>query len=103
MSGSLGLDATQQMRAMKHLTPEQQTAEAARQFEAVLLQQFLKDALKPMIKGFVDGEGSGNEIYQHFIIQSMADGISKGQGLGFSSALQMQLHRPGTARSETAQ
>lgn len=103
MSGSLGLDATQQMRAMKHLTPEQQTAEAARQFEAVLLQQFLKDALKPMVKGYVGAEGSGSEIYQHFVIQSMADGISKGQGMGFSSALQMQIQRSGGPSSETAE
>lgn len=91
LSGSLGLDAGQVMQQMRHLEQREQIAHVSQQFEGVLIRQFLKDAMKPLIKGYLGDESSGNEIYQHFVLDSLADGIVKGGGIGVSNIMQMQL------------
>lgn len=66
-------------------TPEQ-TAEAARQFEAILLRQFVNESLKGLVP-----QGEAGQVYGFFLTDSLADSLSKGGGFGLSSVIQSQL------------
>ena len=50
----------------KHSTEQQKNAAVSQQFEAVLVKQFLKEALKPMFKGVFSEDGNANKMYSHF-------------------------------------
>jgi Rod binding domain-containing protein len=62
------------------------TAEAARNFEAILLRQFLSESMKPLLQG-----GPGGQVYGYLITESLADSMAKAGGLGLSSILQTQF------------
>ena len=90
---------------LRDLVQDTRVSEAAKlahvseQFESTLLRQFLKDALNPVIKGWLDEEGSGREIYQFFLTDALAGSMAKGNAFGFSSLLQMHAQTnpaPGT-------
>ncbi|MGF1449098.1 MAG: rod-binding protein [Opitutales bacterium] len=78
------------------LTVSQQEAEAARQFEAVLLRQISKNAFQPLFSGAMGG-GSGGAVYEYFLTDAIAQGLSQGGGLGIASVIQQQLSRPEAA------
>jgi Rod binding domain-containing protein len=67
-----------------------QIDQAAKQFEGILLRQFLDEALKT-----ADGSGgmlgSSIPMYDHIIKDTLANSISQGTSLGLSSVLQAQL------------
>lgn len=65
-------------------------AAASAEFEAVLLRQYLTEALKPMTKG---GEmlGGNNAVYGYMITDALANGLSKSGVFGFSNLMQAQL------------
>lgn len=65
-------------------------AAASREFEAVLLRQYLGDALKPMTEA---GSlfSSSNPMYGYLITDALAGGLSSAGGFGFSNVLQAQL------------
>lgn len=62
--------------------------EASRQFEAILLRQFLGESMKPLLEG-----GPSGQVYGYLLTDSLADSLSKGGGLGLSSVIQAQLGR----------
>lgn len=73
--------------------PQSETAkidQAAKQFEGILMRQFLDEALKN-----TDGEGgllgSSVPMYDHLIKDTLANSITQGTSLGLSSVLQAQL------------
>lgn len=73
--------------------PAQQAkiAEAAQQFEGILLRQFLSESMKPLLQG-----GSGGQVYGYLLTESLASSLVKGGGLGLSSILQAQFaQKPG--------
>lgn len=59
--------------------------EASRQFEAIMLRQFLGESMKPLLNA------PGMQVYGYLVTDSLADSLSKGGGLGLSSILQAQL------------
>ena len=61
-------------------------AEAAQNFEAILLRQFLSESMKPLLQG-----GPGGQVYGYLITESLADSMAKAGGLGLSSVLQTQF------------
>ena len=61
-------------------------AEASRQFEAVLVRQFLSESLKSL----TDNPASG-QVYGYFLNDTIADSITKGGGLGLASVFQAQI------------
>lgn len=61
-------------------------AEASRQFESILLRQFLGESMKPLLEG-----GPSGQVYGYLLTDTLADSLSKGGGLGLSSVLQAQL------------
>lgn len=60
--------------------------EASRQFEAILLRQFLGESMKPLLEG-----GPSGQVYGYLLTDSLADSLSKAGGLGLSSVIQAQL------------
>ena len=64
--------------------------ESAKQFEAMIVRQVLGDTFKPS----PTAKGSampGSDIYQSFMTDTLADGISQSGSLGISHLLQSQL------------
>ncbi|MFA5256943.1 MAG: hypothetical protein WC360_02230 [Opitutales bacterium] len=94
-SGDMGLDASEQIRRIKNMPQSEQIAKVAGQFESIFLRQFLKDSLKPMIKGCMGENSPGSDIYQSMIVDTIADGIQSGGGMGLSNVIQLQLQQSG--------
>src|ERR1019366_8841951 len=75
----------------KALTQNQKIAEASRQFEAVLLRQFLSESQKPVINSeFTDNSNTAG-IYQDMITNQLADSLSRGGGIGLAKTFERQL------------
>jgi peptidoglycan hydrolase FlgJ len=81
----------QGMLQMEHLAEDQKLKITAQEFESTLVRQFLKEAMKPLIKGAIDESGVSNDIYRGYFTDIMAQSLSKGNGIGISSVLQTQL------------
>jgi flagellar protein FlgJ len=60
--------------------------EASRQFEAIMLRQFLGESMKPLLEG-----GPSGQVYGYLLTDALADSMSKAGGLGLSSIIQAQL------------
>ena len=65
--------------------------EAAQKFEAVLLNQFLGQALKPLLHASLGSNAPGAHIYQHMLTDAIATQLSQEETFGMSTLLQMQL------------
>lgn len=61
-------------------------AQAAQQFEGILLRQILSESMKPLLEN-----GPGAQVYGYFLTASLADSIGKSGGLGLGHVLQAQL------------
>ena len=61
-------------------------AEAARQFEGILLRQFLSESMKPLLEG-----GAGGQVYGYLLTESLSSSLVKGGGLGLTSIIQAQF------------
>lgn len=68
-------------------------AELARQFEAVLLRQMLKEARKPMLGDMLTGKSSVSKIYDDMVTERLADSVARNGNVGLASSLQAQLMR----------
>lgn len=72
-------------------TPQQQAEQLGREFEGVLIRQFLSEALKPMDPeaGFFGAKGS--PMHEHLIKDTLASSIAESSPLGLTSVFQAQL------------
>jgi hypothetical protein len=63
---------------------------ATREFESMLLRQYLGEALKPLTR---EGEslGGGNSVYGYMITDALASSLSSSGVFGFSNLLQAQM------------
>jgi len=61
-------------------------AQAAQQFEGILLRQILSESMKPLLEN-----GPGAQVYGYFLTASLAESIGKSGGLGLGHVLQAQL------------
>jgi len=85
----------------KTLSENQKIGEASRQFEAVLLRQFLSESQKPVINSeFTDNSNTAG-IYQDMITNQLADSLSRGGGIGLAKTFERQL-TPHTAHHNAA-
>jgi Rod binding domain-containing protein len=82
-------------------TEEAKIDEVSRQFEAVILRNFLKDSLKPVFQTYLNKENSQNSIYRYHLVDSLAESMSEGQALGISNILQMQLKSTLSSKGST--
>ena len=68
--------------------PVPKAAEAAQQFEGILLRQFLSESMKPLLQG-----GEGGQIYGYLLTDTLTNSMVKAGGLGLSSILQAQFSK----------
>ncbi len=101
-SGDMGLNASEKMRRMSGMSQEKQVAEVAGQFEAIFIRQFLNESLKPMIGGALGGNIPGSDIYRSMMVDTLADGVQKGGGMGLQSVIQLQLMAGGRGTARNA-
>jgi flagellar protein FlgJ len=73
------------------LTQEQKIAEASRQFEAVLLRQFLSESQKPVIHSELTDDSNAAGIYQDMVTTQLADTLSRNGGIGLAKTFERQL------------
>jgi Rod binding domain-containing protein len=76
------------------LTENQKIGEASRQFEAVLIRQFLAESQKPVITSEFTDDSTESGIYQDFITNQLADSLSRGGGIGLAKSFERQLTHP---------
>ncbi|MCH8473761.1 MAG: hypothetical protein LAT55_00855 [Opitutales bacterium] len=61
------------------------------QFEAILIRQYLSEAMKPLFTDSMMGQTSGAHAYQYMITDALASELSKSSTFGIASLLQMEL------------
>jgi flagellar protein FlgJ len=86
----------------KVLSQDQKIAEASRQFEAVLLRQFLSESQKSVISSESSDDSSSAGIYQDMVTTQLADSLTRGGGIGLAKTFEHQLapHGLQTGKSE---
>jgi len=73
------------------LSQDQKIAEASRQFEAVLLRQFLSESQKPVISSGLTDDSNEAGIYRDMVTNQLADNLSRGGGIGLAKLFERQL------------
>lgn len=63
---------------------------ATREFEAILLRQYLGEALKPLTSGG-PGLGGNNAVYGYLVTDALASSMAASGVFGFSSLMQAQV------------
>lgn len=91
----VGLDVAkyQELVHSTRMSEEDKLKEATRQFEGVMLRQFLKESLKPLIKSDMVQSSAANDIYRSHLVDIMADSMTRGPGLGITTSLQAAVTR----------
>lgn len=91
-----------EMAHSRHVSEKQKAAAVSGQFEALLVKQYLKQALKPMFKGIFDETGGASGMYRHLFTDALAESIAQGGGFGVSTMLQMHLNKKVDAEAAVA-
>lgn len=91
----VGMDSSilMEMAHSKNISQKQKNAAVSQQFEAVLVKQFLKEALKPMFKGVFNEDAGAHRMYRHFFTDAISESVAQGGGFGVSNILQQQLNQ----------
>ena len=71
---------------------------SCRQFEGIMVKQILTASKLPLVGG-TGGGGAVGAIYNDLVVQTLADQITEGGGIGLASALQTQLSHQTTGRT----
>lgn len=82
---ALAPGATLDAKPVSGQKPED-VAKVSRQFESILLRQFLSESMKSLLDG-----GPSGQVYGYMLTDSLAGSISEAGGLGLCSVLQTQL------------
>lgn len=98
------MDPNAMREVMSHqgATQREKIQQAGVQFEAIMLRQFLGDALKPSIKGSLDEEGSGNDTYRYFITDTLAQSLARQGVFGIGQQITQQLVQRTQNTAETS-
>ncbi len=75
----------------QNLTQDQKIGEASRQFEAVLLRQFLSESQKSAISSDSTDDSNTAGIYKDMATNQLADSLSRGGGIGLAKTFERQL------------
>jgi flagellar protein FlgJ len=86
ISSQLSPTGLEQIDASKNTHDPKKIARVSRQFEAILLRQFLGESMKPLLQG-----GPSGQVYGYMLTDSLANEISEGGGLGLAHVIQAQL------------
>src|SRR6185503_5628354 len=85
------------------LSEPQKVAEAARQFEALLLRKILEETQKTVIHSEFSDDSTAAGIYRDLVTQQLAESISKSGSFGVAKTLERQLNRQLHSVSPAAQ
>jgi flagellar protein FlgJ len=88
ISSSLA-SATENFRGLESAPASTKADEVARQFESILLRQFMGESMKPLLQN-----GPAGQVYGYLLTDALADSVSKGGGLGLAHILRSQLGNP---------
>jgi peptidoglycan hydrolase FlgJ len=83
--------AVENLAGNSALTEDQKIGEACKQFEAILLRQFLSEAQKPVFQSEFTDNSAEAGIYQDMITNQLADSMSRSGGVGLAQSFQRQL------------
>lgn len=83
--------AMESLAGNQTLSKDQKIAEASRQFEAILLRQFLSESQKTVFKSEFSDNSAAAGIYQDMITNQLADSLSQGKGFGLAEVFVKQL------------
>lgn len=100
----IGLDVSgfQNLVHNQSISEEAKLTEATRQFEGVMIRQFLNDALKPLIESEMVKDSGTNSIYRSYLIDVMADSMSRSGEVGITTSLQAAVTRNVKSTTEEA-
>ena len=79
-------DVQYALDGLKSVDGKVSTADAARQFEAILLRQMVDESMGKMFS-----RGPGGHVYGYMITDALAEGISRAGGLGLGRVIEAQL------------
>jgi Rod binding domain-containing protein len=82
------------------LSDKEKIAEASRQFESLLVKQFLTEAQKTTFASDARMGGAAGSIYKDMVVTQMADSISKSGGFGLARAIEPQLMNQTAGRTK---
>ncbi len=84
--------AVEDLAGNQALTENQKIEEASKQFEAIMLRQFLGEAQKTVVKSkYADDDSSTTGIYKDFVTNQMADSLAHAGGIGLAKTFQHQV------------
>ena len=103
VSSSVGHASTPALPADRSRpTSDEDVKKVAEQFEAILVRQFLKPAIEPLMSGGMGGAGgagsmagSGGGIYGYMLTDVLATSLSSSGQFGFARMLEHQLRPDG--------
>lgn len=81
----------EELAGNKHLTQQQKIHEASREFESIMLRQILSEMQKPVITSEFTDDSTASGIYQDYISNALAEGMSKSGAFGFAKIFEQQL------------
>lgn len=82
-----------QLAASTVLTKQQKVAELSKDFEAILVGQFLQEAQKPLFKSELFADPASDGIYGGMLNHQLAEAIARGGGFGLARSLEKPLER----------
>ena len=73
--------------------PSQNPAEAAKQFEALLVQEMLKSMWQTVPKGELISGSNEEQTYRDMFTEQLSQRISEGKGLGIKEVIQRDIEK----------
>ena len=84
----------QELTFSSKMNEQQKVEQATQQFEGVMIRQYLKDAMKPLIETEMTKNSASDEIYRSYLVDIMSSSMAQSGGFGLSSALQAGIQAP---------
>lgn len=91
LRGSAGPDVAG--APQKALPASQDPQEAARQFEALLIQEMLKSMWAAVPQGEMLSNSNEEKMYRDMLNEATADQVSRGQGIGVKDVILKDINR----------
>ena len=90
-STSIDPNALRETMSRQSVSKSEKLERAGVQFEAIMIRQFLGDALKPSIKGSLDEDSSGNDTYRYFVVDTLSQSLAQQGVFGIGKQITQQL------------
>ena len=85
---------------LKGSAHEQKVNDAAKQFEALMVQEMLKSMWSTVPKGQLLSGSNEEDTYRDMLNQAVADSVSEGRGIGIKEVIQKDIDKLEKAKNE---